>query len=147
MIVYCDTSFLVSFLNEDDINHQAARDASKRWDSHDFVVCALHLVELPAAVRAAIHRTDSPVPRHIARRVINRFDRAVTGGLLIRRDLPMMDAVGMARTLGDAHGWDRRHPAFDLWHLGAAWALAAGVFLSFDARQSKLAKTLGMATV
>ena len=36
---------------------------------------------------------------------------------------------------------------FDLWHLGAAWALSAGAFLSFDARQSEVAKTLGMVLV
>jgi hypothetical protein len=49
--------------------------------------------------------------------------------------------------LGEAHGWKKRHTSFDLWHLGAAWALSAGVFLSFDERQSEVAKTLGMAIV
>jgi len=50
----------------------------------------------------------------------------------------------MARSLGDAHGWKKRHTTFDLWHLAAAWSLSAGVFLTFDERQSEVAKLLGM---
>jgi predicted nucleic acid-binding protein len=30
MIVYCDTSFLVSFLNESDVNHRTARETDRR---------------------------------------------------------------------------------------------------------------------
>ena len=50
----------------------------------------------------------------------------------------------MARSLGEAHGWREKHTAFDLWHLGAAWSLAAGAFLTFDQRQKRLAALLGM---
>lgn len=79
MIVYCDTSWLLSYLNEDDEKHSVARVSAGKLVGHDFVVCEVHLLELPAAVRAATHRAHDPVPEHIARRVINRFDRAVTG--------------------------------------------------------------------
>jgi len=144
MIIYCDTSFLVSYLNEDDSNHQAARDLAAKWDANDFVVCEVHLLELPAAVRAATHRTDDPVPPHIARRVINRFDRAVNSKLFLRKPLEMAQSVAMARSLGDTHGWQKRHTSFDLWHLAAAWSLSAGVFLTFDQRQGDIAALLGM---
>ena len=40
----------------------------------------------------------------------------------------------MARSLGASHGWEKRHTAFDLWHLAAAWSLSAGVFLTSDRR-------------
>lgn len=146
MIVYCDTSFLVSYLNEDDANHKPARDQADRWDAHDFVICEVHLLELPAAVRAATHRENGAVPPHIARRIINRFDRAVNGRLFLRRSVDMVDSVAMARSLGEAHGWDKRHTTFDLWHLAAAWSLSAGAFLTFDDRQSEIAKLLGMTT-
>jgi len=144
MIVYCDTSFLVSCLNEDDVNHKAARFNAAKWDAHDFVVCEVHLLELPAAVRAATHRPQDPIPAHIARRVINRFDRAVNSKMFLRKLLDIADSVAMARSLGDAHGWKKRHTTFDLWHLAAAWSLSAGVFLTFDGRQSEVAKLLGM---
>jgi predicted nucleic acid-binding protein len=144
MIVYCDTSFLIGFLNEQDANHRTAAKIVGKWNSEDFVICALHLVEFPAGVRAAAHRQDCPIHPHVARGLINRFDRAVNGGVFVRRELPVADSVNMARSLGEAHGWEKRHTAFDLWHLGAAWAFSAGAFLSFDTRQSEVAAMLGM---
>ena len=144
--MYCDTSFLVSYLNEDDANHKSARDDAGQLDAHDFVICEVHLLELPAAVRAATHRESGSVPPHIARRVINRFDRAVNGRLFVRRSVDLADSVAMARSLGEAHGWKRRHTTFDLWHLADAWSLSAGAFLTFDGRQGEIAKLLGMST-
>ena len=110
------------------------------------MVCEVHLLELPAAVRAAVHRQVDAVPAHIARRIINRFDRAVNGKLFLRKSVALADSVNMARSLGDAHGWIKRHTTFDLWHLGAAWSLSAGVFLTFDQRQAEIAAVLGLTT-
>ena len=146
MIVYCDTSFLISFFHEDDANFQAARDAAARFQDEDFVVCAAHQLELPAAVRAAAHRENHPIPEPLARRVINRFERALTGKSFLYKELDMSDSVAMARSLGEAHGWKQKHSAFDLWHLAAAWSLSAAVFLTFDRRQARLAGLLGMKT-
>jgi predicted nucleic acid-binding protein len=144
VIVYCDTSWLLSYLNEDDENHSVARTAAARLAGHEFVVCEVHLLELPAAIRAATHRSRDPVPQHLARRVINRFDRAVTRKVLLRKEVDMKDSVAMARSLGETHGWKERHTAFDLWHLAAAWSLSAGTFLTFDQRQEKIAGLMGM---
>ena len=146
MIVYCDTSFLASLFYEADANHKQARELAARFEGNDFVLCQIHQVELPAALRAATHRTESPFPAHVARLVINRFDRAWNGRMFVRRQLPLEESVNMARSLGESHGWARRHTAFDLWHLGAAWALGAGAFLSFDSRQKEICKTLSFRT-
>jgi predicted nucleic acid-binding protein len=144
--VYCDTSFLFSYLNEDDANHAGARARAGRYSSDDFVICEIHLLELPAAVRAATHRVANALPAHIARRVINRFDRSVTGKIFIKKQVDMAESVAMARSLGESHGWKERHTTFDLWHLAAAWSLAAGAFLTFDQRQEKIARIMGMKT-
>jgi len=144
MIVYCDTSWLLSYLNEDDENHAVTRAAAGKLVGNDFVVCEVHLLELPAAIRAATHRAQDPVPVHVARRVINRFDRAVTGKILLRKELDLKESVAMARSLGETHGWKQRHTTFDLWHLAAAWSLSAGTFLTFDQRQGRIARLMGM---
>ena len=146
MIVYCDTSWLLSYLSEDDENHAVARTAAGKLTGHHFVVCEVHLLELPAAIRAATHRSQDPVPEHIARRVINRFDRAVTGKILLRKEVDMKDSVAMARSLGETYGWKERHTSFDLWHLAAAWSLSAGVFLTLDQRQGTIATLMGMSS-
>lgn len=146
MIVYCDTSFLIGWFYADDSRHRAARDLSASYDGEDFVLCQVHQLELPASVRAAVHRAESPLPRHVARAIINRFDRAWNGRDFIRRELPLDDSVTMARSLGESHGWTKRHTAFDLWHLAAAWSLGAGVFLTFDERQKEICKLLSFRT-
>jgi predicted nucleic acid-binding protein len=146
MIVYCDTSFLVSLLYEGDANHKAARDLAGRFDGEDFVLCQTHQLELPASVRAATHRTESPIPVQVARTIINRFDRAWNGRTFVRRDVALDDSVTMARSLGETHGWDKRHTSFDLWHLAAAWTLGAGAFLTFDKRQKEICATLSLRT-
>ena len=146
MIVYCDTSFLISLFYEDDSNHKAAQTLAASFDGDDFVLCQAHQIEFPAAVRAAVHRTDSALPAHSARAIINRFDRAWNGRAYVRRDLNLDDSAAMARTLGDTHGWKKRHTAFDLWHLAAAWTLGAGVFLTFDPRQQEICRTLAFRT-
>jgi predicted nucleic acid-binding protein len=144
MMVYCDTSFLVSYLNEDDVNHAAARALAGKFSTDDFVVCEVHQLELPAAVRAATHRERDGIPDQVARRVINRFDRLVTGKIFIRKQVDMVDSVAMSRSLGESHGWNERHTTFDLWHLAAAWSLSAGAFLTFDQQQGKIARIMGM---
>jgi predicted nucleic acid-binding protein len=146
MRVYCDTSLLCSFLNEDDVNHAAARRRAGRYRADDFVICEVHLLELAAAARAATHRAVDAVPAQIARRVINRFDRSVTGNIFIKKQVDMTESVAMARSLGETHGWKKRHTTFDLWHLAAAWSLSAGAFLTFDQRQETIARALGMKT-
>ncbi|MGH7953303.1 MAG: PIN domain-containing protein [Limisphaerales bacterium] len=146
MIVYCDTSFLFSFFDEDDANYRTARDAIGQYIEQDFVVCEVHLLELPAAARTATRREKDRVSEYVARRVINRFDRALTSKLFSQKKLDMSESVAMARSLGEAHGWKQKHTAFDLWHLAAAWSLSVAVFLTFDRRQAELAKLLGMKT-
>ena len=102
MIIYSDTSFLVSLFNEEDVNHTAARSMAAKYDQHDFILCEVHQLELPAAMRAAIHRPESPVAWHVARRVINRFDRAMTSKLFQRKEVPMADSVSMVCCLARA---------------------------------------------
>jgi hypothetical protein len=86
------------------------------------------------------------MPAEVARGVINRFDRSVTGNIFIKKQVDMVESIAMARSLGETHGWKARYTAFDLWHLAAAWSLSAGAFLTFDQRQEKIARILGMKT-
>jgi predicted nucleic acid-binding protein len=146
VIVYCDTSFLISWFYDDDSKHKAARDIGAEYDGEDFVLCQVHQLEFPASVRAAVHRAESPLPPQVARAIINRFDRAWNGRDFVRRGLPLEDSVMMARSLGEAHGWTKRHTSFDLWHLAAAWSLGAGAFLTFDERQKEVCRALSFRT-
>jgi len=144
VIVYCDTSFIVSYLRVDDVNYQPARAATGKYARDDFVVCDVHFLELPASIRAAVHRPLDPIPPHVGRGMINKFDRAVNGGLFLRRSLNIAESISMTRSLGEKYGWKRRYTTLDLWHLAAAWSLGADAFLTFDKRQATVARSLGL---
>ena len=51
MIVYCDTSFLLSLFREEDANHNEANELASRFDGEEFVLCEAHQIEFPAATR------------------------------------------------------------------------------------------------
>ena len=55
MIVYCDTSFLLSLFREEDANHKEANELASRFDGEEFVLCEAHQIEFPAATRAAAY--------------------------------------------------------------------------------------------
>jgi hypothetical protein len=63
----------------------------------------------------------------------------------ILKEVDTKESVVMARSLGETHGWKEKHTTSDLWHLAAAWSLSAGVFLTFDQSQGKVAALMGMA--
>jgi len=68
----------------------------------------------------------------------------VNGKVFVRKALDVPESIVMAQSLGEAHGWQKQHTTFDLWHLAAAWSLSAGIFLTFDERQGEIAKIFGM---
>lgn len=145
MTVYCDTSFLVSFFCEADDNHKPAVELAGRHRAADFLICEVHQIEFPAAVRAAVHREKCAIPEPLARTLINRFDRSINSRLFQRKNLDLRDSVEMTRRLGDSYGWGKKFTSFDLWHLGSAWTFSASVFLTFDSHQKAIAREIGMA--
>jgi len=102
-------------------------------------------LEVPIAAQAATHRPAAPLHEHIARTIVFRAERAVTRGGFLKKQLPL-ESVGFAVGLAHAHGWDTKHTALDLWHIGAAWELGASFFATFDARQAEVAKALKFKT-
>ena len=140
MIAYSDTSWLLSYLNEDDENHAIAPRGGREVGGARFRGLRGSLAGIAGRDQAGhASRPCDPVPEHVARRVINRFHRAVTLKPLLRKEVDMKETVAMALAVGETHGWQERHTTFDLWHLAAAWSLSARCFSTFDQRQEKVA--------
>ena len=94
----------------------------------------------PAAAPLQITRA-SCVPAN----KVEAFFKNPLGNLEAARSAPLrIDKALIGQVPGESHGWRERHTTFDLWHLAAAWSLSAGAFLTFDQRQGKLARLLGM---
>ncbi len=145
MIIYPDTSFILSLWHADDVNYQAARELFSRSSKETWLWCDLHRLEVPVAAQMATHRIADPLHPHVARAIVFRAERAVTRGGFLRKPLPP-ESVNFALQLAQAHGWTQRHTTLDLWHIGAAWELGASFFATFDERQASVARTAGFSS-
>ena len=145
MIVYADTSFILSLWHEDDVNYRAATKVFSELSKETWLWCELHQLEVPLAAQMATHRGPDPLREHVARTIVFRAERAVARGGFLRKQLPL-DSAAFAVGLAQAHGWTKRHKALDLWHLAAAWQLGANFFPTFDDRQAEIAKMLKFST-
>jgi len=145
MIVYPDTSFILSLWHNGDVNFEEARRIFGKLSDETWLWCELHQLEVPIAAQAATFRQGEALKPHIARAIIFRAERAVTQGAFVRKQLPA-DAIGATLKLASAHGWKEKHTTLDLRHLGAAWELGAAYFATFDNRQAKVARSMGFRT-
>jgi hypothetical protein len=145
VIVYPDTSFILSLWHVDDVNYEEATKLFSKLSRDTWLWCDLHQVEVPIAAQVATHREGQPLREHVARTIVFRAERAVARGGFQRKALPP-EAVSFTLSLAYAHGWRARHTTLDLWHIGAAWELGASFFATFDERQAKVAKTVGFST-
>lgn len=145
MIVYPDTSFILSLWHADDVNYAEATKLFSRFSKETWLWCDLHHLEVPIAAQVATHRSPDALHEHVARTIVFRAERAVTRGGFVKKQLPL-ESIGFALGLASAHGWRKKHTTLDLWHIGAAWELGASFFATFDDRQAEIAKTLKFST-
>lgn len=145
MIVYPDTSFILSLWHKDDVNYEKATALFAKFGRSAWLWCDLHQIEVPMAAQMATNRQPQPLAEHVARTIVFRAERAVARGGFLRKPLPP-ESVSFALSLANAHGWRTRHTTLDLWHIGAAWELGADYMATFDERQAQVAKTVSFAT-
>ena len=145
MIIYPDTSFILSLWHAQDVNYRAATELFSRFSKDTWVWCDRHQLEVPMAAQVATHREPEGLQAHVARTIVCRAERAVARGGFLKKQLPL-ESVAFALQLAHAHGWAKRHTTLDLWHIGAAWELGASFFVTFDDRQAEIAHTLRFPT-
>ena len=145
MIIYPDTSFILSLWHEGDANYAAAKRIFSKYSKDTWLWCDLHQLEVPVAAQVATHRVPDALEEEIARTIVFRAERAVARGGFLRKQLPP-ESVVFALGLAAAHGWKKKHTTLDLWDIGAAWELGASFFATFDDRQAEIARTLKFST-
>lgn len=144
MIVYADTSFLLSERIEQDRNFEPARKLRLAYDADDWVWCELHDAEVFSTARGLTRRDEDALPLHTARAVIFRLERELRRNYFQRRELPVAASLSRMMALSEAYGWNRKHTALDIWHVAAAWCFGANRFVTFDERQAALAEDAGL---
>lgn len=145
MIIYPDTSFILSLWHEGDANYLEATKLFFKFSKDTWLWCDLHQLEVPIAAQVATHRPPDSLQQYIARAIVFRAERAVTRGGFLRKSLPP-ESVHFALSLANTHGWKSKHTTLDLWHIGAAWELGANYFATFDQKQANIAKIVHFST-
>jgi hypothetical protein len=87
MIIYPDTSFILSLWHAGDVNYPAALEFFRKHETAGWIWCDLHEIEVPIAAQVATHRDRQPLKPHIARAIVARAERAARRGFQ-RKTLP-----------------------------------------------------------
>ena len=140
MVAYVDTSFLISLYVQDSNSAQAQRIAISLGDS--IAVTQLQRHEARNALRLAVFRGE--ITRGEGEALIASIDADVQSGVLCNTVLPWADVFEQAELLSSRHTFSLGTRAMDVLHVAAAVVLEVQTFYTFDARQQRLAREVGM---
>ena len=140
MSSYADTSFLARIYTPHTDSTKALAWMQRATAALPFT--PLHRHELRNAIRLRVFRGEiTPEQRRGAFREI---DSDLADGILVHTSIPWTDTFREAENLAAAHTETLGVRSFDLLHVALAVTLGATEFLTFDARQSTLAKAAGL---
>jgi predicted nucleic acid-binding protein len=150
MRTYADTSFLVKLLSEEAGATEAVAEY-RRLNRPRLFYLPLHALEVENAIRQrAFHarRVQPPGERPQIKRqrdaALARMAQYLKQGAFNEVGLDMDSALDRARRLSAAHTERLGARAIDLLHVACALLLESELFLTFDQRQSELARAEGL---
>jgi predicted nucleic acid-binding protein len=140
LTVYADSSFFVSAYVTDQHSHharQALKNRPQLW------LTPLHRAEWANAVAQHVFRKSLTGTQ--ARQIYNEFERDRTGGLWLEVELPST-VFEISTELSRVYTPQLGTRTIDTLHVAGALELKAERFWTFDDRQKKLAKAVGLKT-
>jgi predicted nucleic acid-binding protein len=138
LIAYADTGFLVSLYGQDSHSGTARLLAQSR---PTFILTPLVEAEFVNALELQVFRKEWT--RGQAQSVHSHFLHHQAAGIIRSEPFPLQ-AWERAVILSRRHGARLGARTLDVVHVAAALVLKPDVFLTFDSRQSKLAKAEGL---
>ena len=140
MIDYADTGFLCSLYAPDAHSpkafHAMARQASP------LAFTWIHQWEFRNALRLRVFRKEiTPVERDAS---LNLLLADLAGGILAHSQPQLPDVMTEAERLSATHSDRLGTRSLDILHVAAALVIGSQNFLTFDLRQTKLAKAAGL---
>lgn len=146
MSTYLDTSFLCAIYRAQDNSSEA--DALFRKLASPLPVTALLLFEFRQSIRwqVFLHRKDASKGYGSTEgaKMLADLQSDVTDGRLRITPVEWAKVISIADQLSAQHTSKGGHRAFDILHVASALELGAKEFVTFDARQSHLAKAAGL---
>lgn len=140
MPAYADTSFLARVYTPHADSAKALAWMQGATDPLPFT--PLHRHELRNAIRLRVFRGEITADQR--KEAFREVDADLADGILAHTTIPWTDAFRKAENLAAAHTESLGVRSFDLLHVGLALALDATELLTFDARQTALARAAGL---
>ena len=137
---YPDSSFVVSLICRDTHSDEATSYMERAAQALLFT--PLHRIEARNAVRNAAGRGE--ITAQEQRAAFRQIDDDLRDGLLVHTPVGWTDAFRRADELSEKHAATGGQRTIDLLHVAIALESGAKTFLSFDQRQRKLAKVVGL---
>lgn len=137
---YADSSFLVS-LHRNDAMHEMAQQFMARA-ALTLAFTPLHRIEVRNALRNAT--ASGGMSASECRQAFRQIEEDLRDELLVNTPVDWSDVFRRADELSEKHAATEGQRTIDLLHVAVAVELGAKTFLSFDGRQRKLAKAVGL---
>lgn len=148
MNAYPDTSLLCALYRAQDNTPQAIAYRSQMTEP--LHVTRLLLWEFRQSVRFQAyrhaHNRQVGYPLDAATKMIADLHEDLTHELLISVEVDLVDILFTAERISKSSTFTGGHRGFDILHVATALTLGASEFLTFDANQSALASSEGLAT-
>jgi predicted nucleic acid-binding protein len=141
LIAYADTSFLVSLYSLDTNSMRAASDVNRL--NPTLLLTPLGELEIINALELQIFRKETTrIQANAAKAVVAEN---IASGFFVLQPMPENVYI-RAEQIARRHGSRLGVRTLDILHVTCALLLRAEMFLSFDLRQLKLARTNGLKT-
>ena len=138
--VYADSNFLVSLICTDTRSEEAY--AVMKRCAAPLIFTPLHRIEARNAIRNAVGRGE--ITEQQQRAAFRNIEDDLREGVFVHSPVNWTDLFRRADELSDKHASTEGQRTIDLLHVAIALECGAKTFLSFDARQRKLAKAVGL---
>lgn len=140
MVIYADTSFLFS-LYANDANSVQSRTLGRALRA-PITFTEMQQHELRNALRLSVFRKE--ITPDQCRSVLALIEADVQRGVLSETQVPWTEAYAIAEMLSKSHTLKLGCRASDILHVAIAEALKIRRFYTFDIRQKKLARDVGL---
>ena len=140
MIDYADTGFLCSLYAPDAHSPKAIKAMARQ--ASPLAYTWIHQLEFRNALRLRVFRKEiTPAQRDAS---LNLLLADLAAGILAHCQPPLSDVMIEAERLSATHSEQLGTRSLDILHVAAALTAGSRTFLSFDTRQTKLAKASGL---
>ena len=140
MVIYPDTSFLVSLYIEEDTTLEV--ESFLETLTEPLLFTPFHRLEFRTALRVRVFRKNLTLNQ--LKLGLQNNEEHLLNGILRHTPLNWSDTLREAERLGEAHLTETGVRSGDLLHVAAAVVLGAREFVTFDQRQTKLARRAGL---